>query len=106
MPVVDFVDRSDLIHVDRAETGRWRVAVYPGGRIESFVHLHIRVTDVGLDDMADTINAEPLARLQYVSCADPQTLQEIEGGIQGRALLSMAVFVGKTRLIDNILLEG
>ncbi len=56
--------------------------------------------------MADTINAEPLARLQYVSCADPQTLQEIEGGIQGRALLSMAVFVGKTRLIDNILLEG
>ncbi len=56
--------------------------------------------------MADTINAEPLARLQYVSCADPQTLQEIEGAIQDRALLSMAVYIGKTRLIDNILLEG
>ena len=56
--------------------------------------------------MADTINAEPLARLQYVSCADPQTLQEIEGAIQGSALLSMAVFIGRTRLIDNILLEG
>lgn len=56
--------------------------------------------------MADTINAEPLAGLQYVSCADPETLQEIEGGIQDRALLSMAVLIGKTRLIDNILLEG
>ncbi len=55
--------------------------------------------------MSATINAEPLARLQYVSCADPQTLQEIEGPVSGRALLSMAVFVGKTRLIDNILLE-
>lgn len=55
--------------------------------------------------MSDTINAEPLARLQYVSCADPQTLQEVVGTIPGRALLSMAVFVGKTRLIDNSLLE-
>ncbi|MGW8250925.1 MAG: pantoate--beta-alanine ligase [Anaerolineales bacterium] len=56
--------------------------------------------------MANTINAEPLARLQYVSCADPRNLQEIEGPIHGRALLSMAVFVGRTRLIDNVLLEG
>lgn len=51
--------------------------------------------------MADTIQAEPLARMQYVSCADNQTLQEIEGDIHRQALLSMAVYVGKTRLIDN-----
>jgi len=50
--------------------------------------------------MVSTIEAEPLAKLQYVSCADPETLQEIEGPVT-RALLSMAVFVGKTRLIDN-----
>ncbi|RPI74470.1 MAG: pantoate--beta-alanine ligase, partial [Desulfobacteraceae bacterium] len=48
---------------------------------------------------------EPLARLQYVSCADPQTLQEIEGAVSGRALLSMAVYLGKTRLIDNLVVE-
>jgi pantoate--beta-alanine ligase len=53
--------------------------------------------------MAEIIDAEPLARRQYVSCADPATLQELDGPIQ-RALLSMAVFVGKTRLIDNLLL--
>jgi pantoate--beta-alanine ligase len=55
--------------------------------------------------VADMVDSETLVHLQYVSCADPQTLQEIEGAIPARALLSMAVFVGKTRLIDNILLE-
>ncbi len=54
--------------------------------------------------MTATIQSEPLARLQYVSCADPLTLQELSGSISGKALLSMAVYVGKTRLIDNLLL--
>jgi pantoate--beta-alanine ligase len=54
--------------------------------------------------MTDIIQAEPLARLQYVSCADPDSLQEIEGLLDGPALLSMAVYVGKTRLIDNLIL--
>jgi pantoate--beta-alanine ligase len=53
--------------------------------------------------LADTIDAEPLARRQYVSCADPATLQELAGPIEC-ALLSMAVYVGKTRLIDNFLI--
>jgi pantoate--beta-alanine ligase len=51
--------------------------------------------------MAEIVNAEPLARLQYVSCADPDTLEELHGEVN-RALLSMAVYVGKTRLIDNV----
>jgi pantoate--beta-alanine ligase len=53
--------------------------------------------------MGDTIDAEPLARRQYVSCADPTTLVEIEGSVEN-ALLSMAVFIGRTRLIDNMLI--
>ena len=56
--------------------------------------------------MCDTLNAEPLTRVQYVSCADPVTLQELHGHIEAQALLSMAVFIGKTRLIDNLLLGG
>ncbi len=51
--------------------------------------------------MSEVINREPLARLQYISCADPDTLEELNGLVQ-EALLSMAVFVGKTRLIDNL----
>jgi pantoate--beta-alanine ligase len=51
----------------------------------------------------DTLSTEPLVMVQYVSCAHPDTLEELEGYID-RALLSLAVKIGKTRLIDNILL--
>ena len=53
--------------------------------------------------MVEMLRAEPLARIQYTSVADPETLAELPGEV-GRALLSMAVFLGKTRLIDNVLL--
>jgi len=53
--------------------------------------------------MVEMLRAEPLARIQYISVADPETLAELPGEV-GRALLSMAVFLGKTRLIDNVLL--
>ena len=58
--------------------------------------------------MRDTLAAEPLARVDYVSAADPQTLAEYEGAIPAGAgvLLSMAVFIGRTRLIDNFNLAG
>ena len=52
----------------------------------------------------EIIGAEPLAKLQYISCADALTLQEINE-VNAEALLSMAVYFGKTRLIDNLLLK-
>lgn len=55
--------------------------------------------------MRATIQAEPLAKLQYASCADPLTLQELDT-VNGGVLLSMAVYVGKTRLIDNLVLNA
>ncbi|HMB22508.1 MAG: pantoate--beta-alanine ligase [Chloroflexota bacterium] len=51
----------------------------------------------------DVLATEPLAQMQYVSCADYDTLEELQM-VTGKALLSMAVFVGKTRLIDNFVL--
>lgn len=53
--------------------------------------------------MKEVLASEPLAQVQYVSCADYDTLEELET-VKGKALLSMAVFVGKTRLIDNFVL--
>ncbi len=53
--------------------------------------------------MKEVIEAEPLAQLQYVSCADYDTLEELDD-LKGKVLLSMAVFIGKTRLIDNFIL--
>ena len=53
--------------------------------------------------MFEMLASEPLARPQYVSVADPETLEELHGKMSN-ALLSMAVFFGDTRLIDNIIL--
>jgi pantoate--beta-alanine ligase len=55
--------------------------------------------------MLDVLAQDPLARVQYVSCADLDTLQEQQGPVD-RALCSMAVYVGKTRLIDNMILSN
>lgn len=55
--------------------------------------------------MRKVLSESPLARPQYVSCADIETLVELEW-VEERALLSMAVFFGKTRLIDNLLLPA
>ena len=53
--------------------------------------------------MSEIIAAESLAKMQYVSVADYDTLEELET-VTGKTLLSMAVFIGKTRLIDNFVL--
>lgn len=52
--------------------------------------------------MQANVAAEPLARLDYVSVADPESLAELEL-IADAALFSLAVFIGQTRLIDNYL---
>ena len=53
--------------------------------------------------MQTLLDAEPLARPQYVSIADLETLDEV-GTIDRPVLVSLAVRVGKTRLIDNLIL--
>jgi pantoate--beta-alanine ligase len=53
--------------------------------------------------VSETLGTEPLIKVQYISCAHPDTLQELEGKIE-QGLLSLAVYIGNTRLIDNIVL--
>ena len=55
-------------------------------------------------EMTELIEKESLANIEYVSVADNETLKEIHR-IKFPALVSMAVKFGKTRLIDNIVLE-
>jgi pantoate--beta-alanine ligase len=54
--------------------------------------------------MAEIIAGEPMARADYVSAADPDTLEELKT-IGPQVLLSTAVQVGATRLIDNFVLR-
>lgn len=54
--------------------------------------------------MKEAIAQEPLARIGYVEAVSMDTIQPVET-IQGRVLVAMAVFIGKTRLIDNFIVE-
>ncbi|HET6262235.1 MAG TPA: pantoate--beta-alanine ligase [Chloroflexia bacterium] len=56
--------------------------------------------------MSRTLAAEPLARPDYVSVANPITLEELDdSGVAQEALASLAVRIGATRLIDNMVLR-
>lgn len=57
-----------------------------------------------LDAMKSHINAEPLAKIDYVKIVDCETMQQINE-IDRPALCAMAVYIGKTRLIDNFFTE-
>ena len=55
--------------------------------------------------MRDLIGDEPLAIVDYVSVADGETLEELDV-VDRPALVSVAVNIGETRLIDNILIHS
>lgn len=54
--------------------------------------------------MEAVLATESGVTIQYISCADYDSLEELET-IGGKALLSMAVLIGRTRLIDNFVLD-
>ena len=56
-----------------------------------------------IDLIRKMIGQAPLARIDYVDLVDAGNLQPIEV-VRPKSLLALAVFLGKTRLIDNILL--
>jgi pantoate--beta-alanine ligase len=57
--------------------------------------------------MRSVIETEPLARIDYVAVTDCDVLNPLEAVPAGiPTLVSMAVFIGTTRLIDNIVLNG
>ena len=54
-------------------------------------------------EMARLIRKEPLAAIDYISIADTEALEELEE-VKPPALVSLAVKIGETRLIDNVVL--
>ena len=57
-----------------------------------------------VDKMKEFISEEPLAKIDYVKAVDGLTMQQITQ-IQTPVLIAMAVYIGKTRLIDNFVIE-
>lgn len=54
--------------------------------------------------MEDVIKTKPAARIDYISIVDTKELEELKA-VSGEALIALAVFVGVTRLIDNIIVH-
>lgn len=58
-----------------------------------------------LAEMTAIISAEPLAKIDYVSAVDGETMLPVDAITNG-VLVAMAVYIGKTRLIDNFIAGG
>jgi pantoate--beta-alanine ligase len=58
-----------------------------------------------VDLVRSTIETEPRARLDYVTVADAETLEKLDKVDERPTLIAVAAFVGKTRLIDNTILN-
>src|SRR5918997_3043513 len=58
------------------------------------------------DAVRAAVEAEPRARLDYVGVTDAETMEKLERAPEDRpVLVAVAAFVGKTRLIDNIIIQ-
>ena len=53
----------------------------------------------------ENINKEPLAKIDYVEVVDWDKNLDSKDTIEGPVLVAIAVYIGKTRLIDNFILE-
>lgn len=53
------------------------------------------------EEITRMIESEKLARIDYIAIADPENLQEVDN-IEQDVLIAVAVWIGKTRLIDNV----
>ncbi len=58
-----------------------------------------------IDIIRQNLQTEPLARVDYVEVVDFENIQRVET-IQGETLVAIAVYIGKTRLIDNFIIKG
>ncbi len=63
-----------------------------------------RNADTIINKMSDLINKEPLAKIDYVQLVDADSIEPLAEA-KGRVLVAMAVYIGKTRLIDNFIME-
>ena len=60
--------------------------------------------DVVVAKMKDNIETEPMAKIDYVKAVNGLTMQQ-QKEIKAPMLIAMAVYIGKTRLIDNMILD-
>jgi pantoate--beta-alanine ligase len=73
-------------------------------RGEALYRQGVRSSKVILEEIRKIIEAEKLARIDYTKICDPHTIEDVEE-IENEALIALAVNVGATRLIDNLIVR-
>ena len=63
-----------------------------------------RETSKIIKAMKAEISTKPTARIDYIEMVDAETLEPVTR-MEGQVLVALAVWIGKTRLIDNVVLE-
>jgi pantoate--beta-alanine ligase len=94
---------SRNVHLDDPERGAATVLFRALSAAKSFYLEGERDATRLRSTMRRVLDEEPLAQVDYASVADPDTMCELDQ-VKDRVLLSLAVKIGKTRLIDNFIL--
>lgn len=71
---------------------------------EEYTQQGERSSEMVRKKILDLIRQEPLVRLEYLAIVDPENLQEVKE-IAGPTLITIAAWIGKTRLIDNLQID-
>ena len=96
----DLLEAAGIMEYEKVQI----VDVNNGSRFETYtICKGIKAEEV-LTKMREIIEAEPLAKIDYVSMVDALDMQPIES-VEKDVLVAMAVYIGKTRLIDNFSYE-
>ncbi|MCK5035784.1 MAG: pantoate--beta-alanine ligase, partial [Candidatus Sabulitectum sp.] len=74
-------------------------------RVQSLFRTGERDCDLLKKEFLFLLKDAPLLKVQYVETVDPDTMSVVQM-IEKRVLLVVAVYAGKTRLIDNVLIES
>ena len=72
---------------------------------ESLIRAGTTKSKTIIDEMKKVLNQVPSIEIEYISIVDAETLQSIEK-ITGKVLAAVAVKIGSTRLIDNIVVDA
>ncbi len=74
-------------------------------KAEELIAAGVRDSAEIISQMSAVVDAEPLAKTDYIKVVSLDTMQQISK-IEDSALVALAVYIGKTRLIDNYFYEG
>ncbi len=92
---------SRNFHLNKEERKAAAILYEALGKAKLWIEEGERNPFIIVSKIKDLIKKEPLAGIDYVAVVNPETLEKVED-IKGEVLITLAVRIGETRLIDNM----